>query len=179
MTEDAGEDGRQDGADGGDGPETTAAGRRKSGTFLVTHADAESAMLRDVSDAEVHTLATNPDLEVHDVLTGTIEAEPPMEVTWTITAEEARRRIPTEESPEPPTRRSEELAAEQAVGDVTTMERAGEGEVHVLTVPADETKSAVADVLEDEETVARAARLGVDRVEVRSSEGVVSVRYLP
>ena len=57
--------------------------------------------------------------------------------------------------------------------------RAGEGELHVLTVPEDGTTDAVADVLDDEETLARAARLGVRRVEVRGESGVVSVRYLP
>jgi hypothetical protein len=46
-------------------------------------------------------------------------------------------------------------------------------------VPAAETEAAVADVREDEATLVRAARLGVDRVEIRSETGVVSVRYLP
>jgi hypothetical protein len=49
----------------------------------------------------------------------------------------------------------------------------------VLTVPDDGTEQAVADVLEDEATFSRAARLGVGLVEVRSEPGVVSVRYLP
>ena len=62
---------------------------------------------------------------------------------------------------------------------MTRRERAGTGELHVLTVPDGETEAAVADVLEDEATLARAARLGVERVEVRSEPGVVSVRYLP
>jgi hypothetical protein len=47
-------------------------------------------------------------------------------------------------------------------------------------VPADGAEAAVADVLDDEEGLRlRAARLGVNRVEVRSAEGVVSVRYVP
>jgi len=49
----------------------------------------------------------------------------------------------------------------------------------VLTVPEERTDQAAADVVEDQETVARAARLGVERVEVRAADGVVSVRYLP
>ncbi|MHB9287988.1 DUF5812 family protein [Halobacteriales archaeon Cl-PHB] len=155
------------------------AGRTKSGTFLVTHADAESAVLRDVADAEVHTLGDNPDLAVHEVVEATIAAEPPMEVTWAVETVESRREIPTETSPEPPTRQSQAMAADQPVGEVTTTERAGEGEVHVLTVPEADTDQAVTDVLEDEATVVRAAKLGVNRVEVRSADGVVSVRYLP
>ena len=154
-------------------------GREKTGTFLVTHADAESAVLRDVHDAEVHTIEGDLEVVVGDVLEATLVAEPPMEVVWRTTAVEDRRTIPVEESPESPTTLARDLAADQAVGEVTTRERAGEGELHVLTVPADRTEAAVADVLADEETIARAARLGVSRVEIRADDGVVSVRYLP
>lgn len=156
-----------------------ASGRRKESTFLVTAADADSAVLRDVEDAEVLTLSEHPDLVVDEVLEATLAAEPPMEVTWTVEAVDGRREIDVAESPEEPTALARDLAEGQSVGEVTTRERAGEGEVHVLTVPADRTEAAVANVLADEETVARAARLGVDRVEVRSADGVVSVRYLP
>lgn len=156
-----------------------ASGREKTGTFLVTYADEESAVLRDVHDAEVHTLADDPDLTRGEVLEATISAAPPVAVVWAVEAVEDRRTIPVEESPESPTALARNLAAEQAVGEVTTRERAGEGEVHVLTVPAERTEAAAADVVEDEKTVARAARLGVDRVEVRAADGVVSVRYLP
>ncbi len=166
-------------ADGGTDGDDAESGRTKSGTFLVTHADEDSAVLQDVTDSEVHTLGANPDLEPHEVVEATIAAEPPMEVTWRVETVESRREIPTEESPEPPTRQSQEIAAGQSVGEVTTTERAGEGEVHVLTVPEENTEQAVADVLEDEATLVRAARLGVNRVEVRSTDGVVSVRYLP
>jgi hypothetical protein len=63
---------------------------------------------------------------------------------------------------------------------VTRRERAGTGELHVLTVPEERTGAAVEDVLADREaTLSRAARLGVARVEVRSAPGVVVVRYLP
>jgi len=156
-----------------------ASGRDKTGTFLVTHADEGSAVLRDVHDAEVHTLGDNPDLSRGDVLEATISTAPPVGVVWSIDAVADRRTIPVEESPESPTTLARRLAAEQAVGEVTTRERAGEGEVHVLTVPSERVAAAAADVVEDEETVARAARLGVDRVEVRAADGVLSVRYLP
>ena len=156
-----------------------ARGRRKESTFLVTHADDASAVLRDVHDAEVHTLAENPDLGTHDILEATISADPPMAVTWTVETVADRRTVDLAESPESPTTQARDLATDQAVGEVTRQERAGEGELHVLTVPEDGTTDAVADVLDDEETLARAARLGVRRVEVRGESGVVSVRYLP
>ncbi len=155
------------------------AGREKTGTFLVTHVDEGSAVLRDVHDAEVHTLDDASDLAVGDVLAATIATVRPIGAVWSIVELDTRRRIPVERSPESPTAHAVELANEQAVGEVTTRERAGEGELHILTVPPAETDSAAADVVADEETVARAARLGVDRVEVRADDGVVSVRYLP
>lgn len=156
-----------------------AGGREKTGTFLVTHADDASAVLRDVHDAQVHTVDEHPGLEADEVLEATVAAEPPLGVVWSIAEIEARRSIPVAESAESPTALAVDLAAEQAVGEVATRERAGEGEVHVLTVPPERTDDAVDDVLADPETVARAARLGVDRVEVRGGDGVVSVRYLP
>jgi hypothetical protein len=154
-------------------------GREKRGTFLVTSADEGAATLRDVTDSQVHALADNPGVEAGEVVVGTVAPEPPMDVAWRLVAVDSRRQVPVEHSPEPPTRQARELAADQPVGEVTRRERAGEGELHVLTVPEERTDRAARDVVEDEETVARAARLGVDRVEVRASEGVVSVRYLP
>ncbi|MCJ0620826.1 hypothetical protein JZX76_15320 [Haloarcula hispanica] len=149
------------------------------GTFLVTNADDASATLRNVADSQVLTLSDNPGVEAGEVVEGTVEPEPPMEVTYTVTEVTERRRIPVETVDLAPTAQTTEIAAEQAPGELTTVERAGEGEVHVLTVPDDETDEAAADVVDDEATLSRAARLGVDRVEVRTAEGVVSVRYLP
>ena len=151
----------------------------KQGTFVVTEADAESAVLRDVSDGQIHALAENPDLAVGEVLEGALEAEPPMDVVWTVTEVERTYAVSVGESGEPPTQRARGTAAEQSVGEITRHERAGTGEVHVLTVPEDGTEAAVADVRDDEATVERAARLGVERVEIRAEPGVVSVRYLP
>lgn len=155
--------------------------RTKSSTFVVTHADDESAVLRDVHDAEVHTLSDpGPDgLATQDVLTATLRADPPMGVTWTLETVEDHRNVDVAESPESPTTLAQDLAEDQAVGDVTRQDRAGEGELHVLTVPEDQTEAAVADVLDDEEAVARAARLGVARVEIRAAPGLVCVRYMP
>jgi hypothetical protein len=151
----------------------------QEGRFVVTHADADSAVLKDVDRGQVHTLDDNPGVEVDEVIEGVLEPEPPMEVTYRLVEIEARRRLPIEESPEPPTEQEREIAAEQAAGEVTRRERAGIGELHVLTVPEETTEAAVEDVLDDEATLVRAARLDVNRVEVRSEPGVVSVRYLP
>jgi hypothetical protein len=151
----------------------------KEGTFLVTDTDDSAAVLRDVTDGQVHTLSANPGLSEGEVLVATIAPEPPMEVTWTVEAIDSQREIPVEESPEPPTKQAREIAAEQEVGEMTRQERAGEGELHVITVPDEQTEEATADVLADEATLTQAAKLGVARVEVRAAEGVVSVRYLP
>ncbi|MFB6189469.1 MAG: DUF5812 family protein [Halapricum sp.] len=154
---------------------------RTEGTFFVTEADDESAILTDVSNGQVHTLAEQPEppLEQGAVLVGTLVAEPPMTVAWTIEELDSRRTIPVERSPEPPTKQERDIAAEQAVGELTREPRAGEGEIHVLTIPEDRTEQAVEDVRDDPQTVARAARLGVDRVEIRAEGSVLSVRYLP
>lgn len=165
----------------------------KTGTFLVTSVDEEAATLREVDDGQVITLtdgavpedavvdsdAEASRLEPREILEATVAPEPPLEVAYRLHAVESRRTIPVEESTESPTTMAEEVAAEQDEGEITRKERAGEGEIHVLTVPAERTESAVADVIEDEETVARAGRLGVNRVSIRAEDGVVSVRYLP
>lgn len=152
----------------------------KTGTFLVTAGDDDTAVLRDVTDGQVHALAENPELGVGEAFEGTVAPKPPLEVAWRVVDVAERWEISVEESSEAPTTLERELAAEQAVGELTKRERAGTGEIHVLTVPEAETDAAVADVLDDAEGLrSRAARLGVERVVVRSEPGVVSVRYLP
>lgn len=151
----------------------------KSGTFVVRNADEASAVLADVTDAQVHTLSSNPGVEEGDVVEATLSPDPPMNVTYSVVDVTERKTVPVEESPEPPTTQERDLAADQTEGELVTRERAGIGEIHVLTVPETETENAVADVLADEATVERAARLGVNRVEIRSEPGVVAVRYLP
>lgn len=151
----------------------------KTSTFLVTHAEEGSAVLKDVHDGQVHTLSENPGVESNDAIDATVAPEPPMEMTWEVVDIDDQRPLTVHESEEPPTVQERDIAAEQEVGDLDQTERAGIGEIHVLSVPPEETEDAVDDVLCDEGTLARAARLGVNRVEVRSEEGVVSVRYLP
>ena len=152
---------------------------QKESTFYVTHAEAESATLRDVTDSQVVTLSENPGVDVGTVVEATVEAEPPMEVTYTVVELAETRTIPVETVDLEPTRQAIDVASDQPVGDLTTRERAGEGELHILTVPDQETDAAAAEVVDDEATVERAARLGAERVEVRTAPGVVSVRYLP
>ncbi|SDZ94090.1 hypothetical protein SAMN04488065_1338 [Haloplanus vescus] len=152
----------------------------KTGTFLVTAADEGSAVLTDVDDGQVHTLADNPGVDAGEAIEGTVAAEPPLEVAWRLVDVDDRWTISVEESDESPTTHERDLAAEQGIGEMTRRERAGIGEIHVLTVTEEETDAAVADVLDDDEGLrSRAARLGVERVVVRSEPGVVSVRYLP
>ncbi|GGL47829.1 DUF5812 family protein [Halocalculus aciditolerans] len=151
----------------------------KSGTFVVRNADDASAVLADVTDAQVHTLSSNPGVAEGEIVEATISPDPPMNVTYSVVDVTERKTIPVEESEEPPTTQERDLAADQPEGELTTRERAGIGEIHVLTVPEGETENAVADVLDDEATVERAARLDVNRVEIRSEPGVVAVRYLP
>ncbi|QLK24857.1 DUF5812 family protein [Natrinema zhouii] len=153
----------------------------KTSTFVVTHAEDESAVVRDVDTAQVHTLASNPGLEVHDVLEATVAPEPPMDVTWEVIDVADRRTIDLVDSDLEPTQHEKELAADSELGDLVQEERAGTGEIHVFRVPEGEVEPAAQDVLADEETIARAARIEAVRVEVRRSadDGVLSVRYLP
>lgn len=151
----------------------------KTATFLVTSADDESAVLSDVEDAQVHTLSENPGVSAGDVLEATVAPDPPMNVTYSVVDVADRKRIPVEATAESPTQQAREMAADLDPGDLETTERAGVGEVHVLGVPADGVEQTVEDVRTDDQTVARAARIGVDRVEIRSGDDFVSVRYLP
>lgn len=152
---------------------------RTRSTFLVTAADDESAVLRDVEGGQIHTLDENPGVAAEEVLEATLEPVGQMGITWRVVDVAGRRSIPIERVAEDPTRHVREIAADQPVGEISRKERAGEGEIHVITVPDERTDDAATDVLEDETTRERAARLGVDRVEIRAADGVVSVRYLP
>ncbi len=152
----------------------------KEGTFLVTHAAEDTAVLKDTADGQVHTLTSNPGVAADDAVKATIAPAQPIEVAWELVEIEDRRSLTAEQSEEPPTTQEREIASTQEIGELTTRERAGIGELHVLTVPPEQVDDIISDVLDDEATLARAARLGVERVEVRAdTEGVVSIRYLP
>lgn len=153
---------------------------RKEGTFLVTAADEESAVLKDVDDGQVLTLSSNPGVEVDDAVEGVVAADPPMNVTYQLVEIERRWPLSIEVSDESPTKRSSDIGEEGTVGELDRRERAGHGEVHVITVPEGEGEDAAKEVAEDREaTLTRAARLGVNRVEIRYSGSVVAVRYVP
>lgn len=151
----------------------------KTGTFVATHVDGESAVLQDVETAQVHTLDESPSFPAGTVIEGTIAATPPMEVVWELQTIDDQRQIELVETELSPTTQAQEAVADEQPGTVTRIEREGDGELHVLRVPDGEEAATVTEVLEDDETVARAARLGAIRVELRAGDGVVSVRYLP
>ncbi|WP_254864781.1 DUF5812 family protein [Halovivax gelatinilyticus] len=150
-------------------------------TFVVTHADEASAVVQNVETAQVHTLSSNDDLTEGEVVDATVVPEPPLEVTWELREIDDRRTIEIVDSDLSPTVHTREVAEDQSVGDIETVERAGRGEIHVLRVEPDAVETAAAEVVEDPETVARAARLDAVRVEVRrdAEDGILSVRYLP
>jgi hypothetical protein len=151
-------------------------------TFLVTEADADSAVLRDVDTGKIYTLAANDDdYEPPDVLGATVEPIPPMNVAYDVVDVDYRRRIDVVDTDLSPTTQAMNVAADLDVGDVERIEREGRGELHVLAVPPADTEDAARDVLDDRETIARAARLDAVRVEVRrdADAGVLNVRYLP
>lgn len=162
----------------------------QTGTFVVAHVDEGAAELRDVETGQVFALASNPGLEADEVVEATIEPAGEMGVAYRVTDVRERRTVSITRSGEPPTRQAERAATRQDPGDLSRIERAGTGELHVITVEVGASEAAVEDVLGDEISVrARAARLGVDRVEIRAADamtaedapavGVVSVRYLP
>lgn len=152
----------------------------KTSTFLVTAADENSAVLKDVHDGQVHTLSSNPGVERDDALTATVAPDPPLNVSWQLVEVEERWSVTVETTDEPPTTWARDVAADQPVGELTRKERAGTGELHVITVHEETTDQAVDDVLEDREgTLTRAVRLGTARVEIRSEPGLVVVRYVP
>jgi hypothetical protein len=152
-----------------------------AGRFLVTHADADSAVLKAVDGGQVHTLADNPGVEADDVVEATLAPEQPLEVSWRAVECEVEGSVGVERSPEPPTQLAYDLAADQPVGEVTRRERAGDGELHVLTLEPGSVEAAVEEVAADEATRTMAARVGARRVELRWDDdaGVCSVRYLP
>jgi hypothetical protein len=106
---DAEEAATDDGAEDADGKEST---------FLVTHVESDSAIIKDVHDGQVHTLATNPGLEVDDAIEATVAPDPPMEVTYRVIEVAERRQLSIEESEEPPTVHERELAAETPTGEL-------------------------------------------------------------
>jgi hypothetical protein len=185
----------------------------RSGTFLVKSADETAVVLQDVETAQVHTVAAmdveaaletagiDPGGDAAAVEVGTVFEETTIApaadgVRWTVETLGEARRIPVDRVELEPTKRSREAARELAPGELATYERAGEGSIHVLAVSQERLDGTASDILDDSATQRRAARLGVDRVEIRTgttgnesteeqtagseeTRGVVSVRYVP
>jgi len=136
----------------------------KESTFLVTHVESDSAVLKDTGR---WTLSSNPG-SVDDALEATVAPDPPMEVTYQIVeimeqrALDSGKRAPTvhDDASSRPRRRPASSPARNA---------AGVGEIHVLTPPEEDTADAVSDVIDDREaTLAGGSARRVNRVEVRS-----------
>ena len=154
-----------------------------TGTFYVKYAQEMAVTLHDVDTAQICTLIENPGFERHDIVEGTLAAQPPMGVSYLVEELDAHYSVPVEASPEAPTKQVRDIATtDLAVGDAMAIEREGKGEIHILRVEPDQTAQTVEDLLDDEMTYKNAARYSdVERVEIRTDEdlGVVSIRYLP
>ena len=154
-----------------------------SGTFYVKYAVDTSVTLHEVNTAQICTLIENPGFAVHDIVEATLVAQPPMEVSYLISELQDQYTIPVERSPEPPTTQVTEIAAEMDEMEAAAIDRAGEGEIHILRVAPENVERTAEELHEDEMTYKNAARYGVSRVEIRTSEddnrGIVSIRYLP
>ena len=172
--------GLDDAATSTDASETDGSPETVTGIFYVKHATDASVTLHDVDTAQIFTLTENPGFETHDIVEASLVAQPPMEVAYLVDELEAHYAVPVETSPEPPTRQVQDTAAEMDPTEAAVVERAGEGEIHILRVEPDAVEQTVADLGEDEMTHKTAASCGVERVEIRTDEsGIVSVRYLP
>ena len=154
-----------------------------TGTFYVKYAQDVAVTLHEVNTAQICTLIENPGFERHDIVEGTLAAQPPMGVSYLVEELDAHYSIPVETSPESPTKQVRDIAnAELAVGDAIAIEREGKGEIHILRVDPDQTATTADELHDDEMTYKNAARFEhVERVEIRSDEsvGIVSIRYLP
>ena len=149
----------------------------KPGPFLVTAADGETAVVEHVGDGQVHPLATNPGLEVGEVLEGTLRPVGPLGVTWRPTPDVDRWRPDIRAVDEAPGEDARTIGAEASPGQLASRPLEA-GELHVLAVDPERTAEAVEEVVADETTRRVAARLGTGRVEVRGADGVIAVRYL-
>lgn len=147
-----------------------------SGIFLVTHDDEGGTILQDVGSGRIHPVPEDTDLIDGDAFTGTIESIPPLGVLWEIHEKQDSWSISLERGQNPPTSEEQDIATATSQGAVHT-ECRGDHELHVMAIE-DRDESAVAEeIIEDEETKARAARLEANRVVVRTGDGLVTVTY--
>lgn len=154
-----------------------------TGTFYVKYAQDESVTLHEIDTAQICTLVENPGFERHEIIEGTVKAQPPMGVSYLVEELDDQYTIPVEHSSEAPTTHVREIATEElGEGDAIAIEREGKGEIHILNVAAEQTADTAAELRDDETTYKNAARYAdVSRVEIRTDDdnGVVSIRYMP
>jgi hypothetical protein len=151
-------------------------------TFLVTEADDDSVVMRDVDTTQVYTLDANEHgFEPEMIVGATVAPVPPMDVVHEAVDVDFAQHVDVVDTDLSPTTQAMAAAEDLDVGAVERIEREGSGELHVLSVPPADTEQAARDVIADEETIARAGRIGAVRVEVRrdADAGVLNVRYLP
>lgn len=149
-----------------------------TGTFLVTHTDDDSGILQDIHSRQVYPLAECDSLAEGELIEGTITPQPPLEVAWQIEHVTRQYAVDIVVQSDSPSDQAVDLAGRTEPGDLAREPLASGGELHVLVVDPDQVDEAIDDVRDDLETVARAARLGADRVELRAGDGFLSVRYL-
>ena len=153
-----------------------------TGTFYVKYAQEKSVTVHEVDTAQICTLVENPGFERHEIIEGTLAAQPPMGVSYLVEELDAHYSVPVETSPESPTQQVRNVAGELDAGDAVAIEREGDGEIHIIRVDSERTAAVAEEPHDDEMTYKNAARYDhVERVEIRTDEGegIVSVRYLP
>jgi len=147
--------------------------------FYVKHTEDVAVTLHEIDSEQIYTLIENPGLETHQILDATITENPPLGVSYVLEEIHSQETIPVEYSDEPPTRQVQQIVTDMEHGQAVAIEREGEGEIHVLHVDPDDTAETAEGIDDDETTYKNAARYGIERVEVRTDEGIVSIRYLP
>lgn len=154
------------------------------GTYLVTHSDREdeqgdtSTVLQDVETGQIHPI-TGQSFPAGEIIEATLVPEPPLEVTWTVDTIDRQYAIEITVLDEGPDDHARTIAADTTTGQLHREPLDGGGELHILPVPAEQRAAAIEDIRTDDETRARAARIGATRVEIRAGEEFLSVRYLP
>jgi hypothetical protein len=151
-----------------------------SGRFVVIAADAQTLVLRAVDSARVLTLIDPPELDRWTVLDATLESADALGVTMRAVMVEDHFTVEVVTQDERPTTRSRAAAAALPAGGSTFLPRQDAGGTDVIALAdADHTAARQQMAADLEPIVLRAARLDVRRVELRSTPGVLSVRYLP
>lgn len=145
----------------------------ETGTFLVTHTDPGSAVLRAVTTGQIYPVAEPPELGAGDILLATLE---PADATASVWAMVTRVEYPltVESSDDPPPETVRRTVQDTSPGTLERLDRAW-GELHAIAVP--DAATAITDIVDDPATRSRAARIGARHVIVRGTDAVVGVEY--